>query len=953
MLLEHWCTIFRALTKTCIMMRKTLIWMLLLLIASTGYAQKKKSKTTDKTPVETAVPAAEVKPQIPPPVKVTSVEGITEYRLHNGLRVLLFPDNSKQTFTLNVTYLVGSKHENYGETGMAHLLEHLVFKGTPKYPFNIMKELEDRGGNFNGTTSLDRTNYFEILTATDENLKWAIEMEADRMVNSFIAKKDLDSEMTVVRNEYESGENSPIGVLFKKLSGAAYQWHSYGKSTIGERSDIENVSIERLQAFYKKYYQPDNAVVVLAGKFDEGKTLNYITEFFGAIPKPTRELQSFYTREPTQDGERVVTVKRVGDVQYAAVAYHIPSGSHEDYPSIAVLSNILTTQPSGRLYKALVDSKKASSVFSLTRATKEPGIMMAFAEVLKEKSLDDARTTMVKTFNEVVKNPPTKEEVDRAKGEILKQFELNFNNADRIGIFLSEYIAMGDWRLFFLYRDRIEKVTPDDVLRVAKEYLKDDNRTVGLFIPTEKPDRSEIPGEPDVAALVKDYKGKQAIASGEEFDPSPANIESRTQRSTLPNGMKVAYLAKKTRGESVQLRMTLRFGDEKNLANKGTIGQYTASMLDKGTSKMTRQQIKDEFDRLKARVSIFGGATSASVSIETTGPNLAETLKLVGHILKEASFPAEEFEKLKSERIAGIESQRTEPQAVASIRLQKYTSPYPKGDPRYAEDFDESLASIKALKLDDLKKFHKDFYGANNGTLAISGDFNSSEINSIITEQFGNWKSPANFKRLEARIKKVQPIDEKLETPDKANAFFLAQYTWEYSDSEPDYAALELGQYMLGGGTASRLFSRIRGKEGISYGVGSFFNAGNLDKVGTFTAYAIYAPENVGKLEEVFKEEILKAVNEGFTAEEVEAAKSGWLQSRSVNRAQDASVASSLNNYLFTSRTMKWDEELEKKVQALTVTEINAAMKKHLNYDNLNMVKAGDFAKAKAKAEEK
>jgi zinc protease len=930
------------------MKNKILLLLIAFVLSAPLMAQKKKAKTQAQ-PVQTTEAA---KPVVLDPVKVTTVEGITEYRLHNGLRVLLFPDQSKQTFTVNVTYLVGSKHENYGETGMAHLLEHLVFKGTPKYPFNIMKELENRGARFNGTTSLDRTNYFETLSASEENLKWAIEMEADRMVNSFIAKKDLDSEMTVVRNEYESGENDPVRVLvFKKLPGAAYQWHSYGKSTIGERSDIENVSIDRLQGFYRKYYQPDNAVVVLAGKFEEGKALNYINEYFGAIPKPSRELDPFYTREPIQDGERTVTVKRVGDVQYVALAYHISPGSHEDFAPLAVLSNIMTTQPSGRLYKALVDSKKASSVFSFTRASKEPGLMMAFAEVLKEKSIDDARSTMIKTFNEVSTTPPTKEEIERAKTEILKQFELNFNDADRIGVFLSEYIAMGDWRLFFLYRDRLEKVTPEDVLRVAKNYLKNDNRTVGLFIPTEKPDRSEIPGQPDVPALVKDYKGKQAIASGEEFDPSPANIEARTQRSTLPNGMKVAYLPKKTRGESVQFRMTLRFGDEKNLANKGTTGQYAARMLDKGTSKMTRQQIKDEFDRLKARVNFFGGASAVSVNIETTRPNLAETIKLVSQILKDASFPADEFEKLKAEEIAGIESQRSEPQAIAFTRLQKHTSPYPKGDPRYVEDFDESLASIKSLKLEDVKKFHKDFYGANIGTLAISGDFDAAEIGALINEQFGNWKSPANYKRLEARIKSVSPIDVKVETPDKANAFFLASYIWEYSDAEAEYAALTLGHYMLGGGTASRLFSRIRGKEGISYGVGSSFNAGNLDKVGTFMAYAIYAPENVGRLEETFKEEILKAVTEGFTVEEVEAAKSGWLQSRTVGRAQDASIAGTLNNYLFTGRTMAWDAELEKKVQALTVEEINAAMKKYLSYEKLNMVKAGDFAKAKAKAE--
>jgi zinc protease len=926
------------------MKNKILLLLIAFVLSAPLMAQKKKAKTQAQPVQATEV----VQPAIPDPVKVTTVEGITEYRLHNGLRVLLFPDQSKQTFTVNVTYLVGSKHENYGETGMAHLLEHLVFKGTPKYPINIMKELEDRGANFNGTTSFDRTNYFETLSSTDENLKWALEMEADRMVNSFIAQKDLDSEMTVVRNEFESGENNPVRVLWQRIMASAFEWHNYGKSTIGSRADIENVSIERLQAFYKNYYQPDNAVLVVAGKIDEEKALKWINEFFGAIPKPDRTLTNFYTRDPEQDGERTVTVKRVGDIQWLGVLHKISAGTHPDYAPTTVLMEVLTNAPSGRLYKSLVDTKKASAVFSFRFQLKEPGVVLAFAQVPKDKSIDDARKTMLKTFADVVSNPPTKEEVERAKTSLLKQIELNFNNADLVGVLLSEYISMGDWRLFFIYRDLLEKVTPEDVLRVAKTYFKEDNRTVGLFIPDDNPSRAEIPTEPVVSEMVKDYKGKQAVASGEAFDPSPANIEARTIRSTLPNGMKVAYLAKKTRGESVQLRMTLRFGDEKNLNNKGTAGQYAARMLDKGTSKLTREQIKDEFDRLKARVNFFGGATTVSVIIETTKPNLPEVIKLVAQVLKEPAFPTDEFEKLKTEAIAGIESQRREPQAVAFNRMQKHMSPYTKGDPRYAESFDELIEAIKNLKLEDVKKFHKDFYGANNATLSIVGDLDGQEIGNLITDHFGAWKSASNFKRLEARLKNVQAINEKIETPDKANAFMTAQFTWEYRDDKPDYPALVLGHYMLGDGTASRLFSRIRGKEGLSYGVGSFFSAGTLDNVGTFTAYAIYAPQNGKRLEEVFKEEILKALNEGFTDEEVTAAKSGWLQNNSVNRSQDGSVASTLNNYLFNGRTYKWDEELEKKIQALTTAEINAAIKKYLSYENISIVMAGDFAKAKA-----
>ncbi|MFZ2906549.1 MAG: pitrilysin family protein [Cyclobacteriaceae bacterium] len=929
-------------------MKRILLFMLIsVLLAGQGIAQKKKATTRPEGP------KIEDKAALAPPVKVTTVEGITEYRLANGLRVLLFPDQSKQTITVNITYMVGSKHENYGETGMAHLLEHLVFKGTPNHP-NIPQELTAHGARPNGTTWVDRTNYFETFNATEENLKWALDLESDRMVNSYIAKKDLDSEMTVVRNEFESGENDPFGVLLERVTSTAFLWHNYGKSTIGSRADLENVPIERLQAFYRKYYQPDNAVLTVVGKMDEAKTLEMINQKFGVIPKPAREIQPTYTLDPTQDGERSVVLKRVGDLQVAMAAYHIPAGSHPDYAAIEVMTQILSSEPSGRLYKALVDTKKASAAGAFNFQWKEPGLLFAFANVLKEKSLDDAKATMLQTLDDFVKNPATKEEVDRAKNELIKQIELMFNSSERIGLTLSESIGAGDWRLLFLTRDRIKSVTDEDVKRVAALYLKADNRTTGTFIPTEKPERAEIPATPDVEAMVKDYKGNQAVATGEAFDPSPSNIESRTTRIGLPSGMKLAMLPKKTRGESVEVRMTLRFGDEKSVLNKGTAAEYAASMLNKGTSKHTRQQIKDEFDRLKANVSIGGGATQAFVTITTTRPNLVEVLKLVSEVLKDPVFPADEFEKLKNEEIAGIESQRSEPQAIAIIKIQQHINPYPAADPRHVQSFDENLASVKALKLEDVKKFHKDMYGTSNATLSVIGDFDATEIRSLVTDLFGNWKSPSPYSRLVSQATAVSTINEAVETPDKANAFFVAGYNFEMRDDHPDYPALVLGNYMLGGGFLnSRLAVRIRQKDGLSYGVGSQFNAGSLDNVGTFFAFAIYAPENLEKLEAAFKEEIQKVITDGFTAEEIAAAKSGWSQSRTVSRAQDGALAGTLNNYLFIKRTLSWDEGYEKKVMDLTPEQINAAMKKHLKPEMINIVKAGDFAKAKAKSEEK
>ncbi len=876
--------------------------------------------------------------------RVTSVEGITEYRLQNGLRVLMFPDPTKQTITVNMTYLVGSATENYGETGMAHLLEHMVFKGTPKHA-NIPQELTAHGARPNGSTWSDRTNYFETFAATDENLNWALDLEADRMINSHVARKDLDSEMTVVRNEFELGENSASNVLTERMMATSYIWHNYGKTTIGARSDIENVPIERLQAFYRNYYQPDNAVLTIAGKFDEQKTLALVDKYFSPTPKPARTLQKIYTVEPTQDGERAVTLRRTGDTQLVQALYHVPAGSHPDFAAVDVIAQVLGDTPSGRLHKALVETKKASSAYGFDFQWHDPTLAIFGAEVRQGDSLDAARDTLLQTVEGIGANPPSQEEVERARGQILKNIELALNNSDQVGLALSESIGAGDWRLFFLYRDRVRKVTPAEVAQVAARYFKPANRTLGLFIPTAKPDRAEIPATPDLLAALKDYKGDATMATGEAFDPSPANIETRTMR-TDAGGIKLALLPKKTRGGKVVASMVLRYGDEQSLLNRSTAAQMAGALLMRGTTKHTRQQIQDELDRLKARAFVFGGATQANVQIETTRENLPAVMRLVAEILREPAFPASEFELIKQENLAGIEQNKSEPRQIASTAFNRTLSPYPKGDVRYVSTSEEDIADINAATLDQAKQFYKDFYGASNAQLTVIGDFDDKEVAKLATDLFGGWKSPKPYTRVPTLFKDVAPVNQSFPAPDKANAFFLAGFNLNIRDDNPDYPALLLGNYMLGGGFLnSRLAARIRQKEGLSYGVSSGITVSALDQFGRFTANAIYAPQNVDKLEAAFKEEIARMLKDGFTAEEVEAAKSGYLQSRQVSRAQDNELASRLNNYLFLGRTLQFDADLEAKLKALTPEQINAAMRKHIDPAKITIIKSGDFAK--------
>ncbi|MET4074636.1 pitrilysin family protein [Hymenobacter sp. UYCo722] len=895
---------------------------------------------------------AQSSPALPAGVtRVTSVEGITEYQLRNGLRVLLFPDQSKPTMTVNITYLVGSRHEGYGESGMAHLLEHMVFKGSTKHP-NVPQELTEHGARPNGTTWYDRTNYFETFAATDENLKWALDLESDRMVNSFIKKEDLASEFSVVRNEFESGENSPQRVLMERVLSTAYLWHNYGKSTIGSKEDIERVPIDNLKAFYQRFYQPDNAVLLVAGKVDEAKTLALVNSYFGAIAKPTRVLQATYTTEPVQDGERQVTLRRTGDVQGIGMAYHTPSGAHPDYAAMDVLLDVLTNEPSGRLYKALIESKKASSQWGFTPTLHDAGFAYLYAEVRQGRSLDSARTVMLTTLDNAAAQAPTAQEVERAKTKLLKEVELLFQKSDQVGLAMSEYMATGDWRLVYLYRDRLRAVTPADVQRVAAAYLKPSNRTVGLFMPDAKPDRATVPAAPDAALQVRGYKGEAAVAAGEAFDATPANIDARTKRSQ-EGGVKLALLPKQTRGNAVSLQMRLRYGDEASLTNKPGLADLTAAMLERGTKTRSYSQIRDAFDKAKAQVRIYGSGQTANVTVQASKENLPAVLAVVLDCLRNPTFPADEFEKLKQERLAGLESQKQDPQGLAFNLAQRLTEPYPKGHPFETLTYDDEIAALKALKVEDVRNFYKTFYGAQTATLAVVGAFDEAALRKSVKSQLGSWKASKAYVRIPLRrFENTATIKaQAIQTNDKANAMFISGLRMPLRDDAPDYPAVYMANYILGGGFLnSRLATRIRQKEGVSYGVGSFVSADDNDPVGNFTSYAIYNPENSARLEKAYREEMERLSKDGVTAEELKAAKSAALQSFQVTRSQDEALARKWSQYLTKAegRTFTYDAELEQRIGALTAEQVSAAAKKYLDYSQMTIVKAGDFEKAAA-----
>jgi zinc protease len=899
-----------------------------------------------------APPAQSAEPATTPK-KIVTVEGITEYQLDNGLRILLYPDPSTSKVTVNCTVFVGSRFEGYGETGMAHLLEHMVFKGTPTHP-NVPKALRDHGAgrNFNGTTWVDRTNYFETMPASDENLEFGIRLEADRLVNSYVKHEDLVSEMTVVRSEFERGENDPENILSQRMMSAAFQWHNYGKSTIGNRSDIERVPIDRLKEFYKKWYQPDNAMLIVAGKFDEQKALDYIAKYFGPLKKPQRKLDETYTDEPPQDGERVVSLRRVGKIGAVGVVYHIPSGTHEDFPAVEVLAQMLSSVPSGRLYKLLVETKKASNVRATAYGFHDPGVLEIFVSVDKDGSLETVRDLLTESLEKMATEPVNEADLNRAKKRLAKNRKLQMVDSNRIGVVLSDWAAKGDWRLFFLHRDRVAQVTAADITRVAKQYLQRNNRTVGLYIPSEQPERAAVPPSPDIEKLVKGYKGGEKIAEGEFFDPSPSNIEKRVQRSQLSTGVKTALLPKKTRGNSVTVELSLNFGNAESLKGYQTATQFLGPMLMRGAKKYNRLQLEDELDALGARVFASSDLSSVSFSITCERDTLPAVLGLLRDVLREPTFPQAEFDTIKRQLRDNLEKNKTEPTALAPRMFQRKLNPYPPDDVRYVPTIEESITRLNDVTVDQVKKLYEEQLSGTSGELVIVGDFDAAKALKAAEDALKDWKAKTPYQRIE----RPATTDVKgellvIDTPDKENATYVAGLMLSMTDTDPDYPALEIGNYLFGAAPlASRLSIRIRGKEGLSYGVGSQYRADSQDKSAMFMMFAICNPKNMDKVNASVHDEVGKLLKDGIEAKELAEAKKAYLEGMKQSRASDPQLANALQHGLHVGRALDYYADLEKKIDALTPEQVTAAFRKHLDAKKLVIVEAGDF-KAKPKSE--
>lgn len=881
---------------------------------------------------------------------VKSVNSIDEYRLDsNGLQVLLLPEHSSPTLTFMVTYRVGSKNEVTGSTGATHILEHLMFKGTSERDRskgnNVDQLLERTGARYNATTWLDRTNYYENIGS--EHLAAVVDMEADRMRRLLLRDEDRQPEMTVVRNEFERGENSPLQALYKEIYQAAFVAHPYHHSTIGHRSDIENVSIAKLREFYDTYYWPNNATISIIGDFEPGQALALVKKSFGVYPRSTKPIPTLYTQEPAQSGPRRITVKRAGQLGVLAIAHKIPAATHADYAALALLSAILTDGKNSRLYKAVTDKNLATEVEADVGFNADPALHIIFAPLAPGAKHDEVEKAILQEIEQLKAQGVSETELKAAIAKNLADAAFKRDGSFAIAGNLNECIAAGDWSLFYSLDEATQKVTTADIQRVAKLYLNEDQSTTGWFVPT-------IPGEARAgkskASRIdgpyyyrdQDEPGSSGVASATASAGGGPVGETGTRIAPKAKRMKIAgidVIAYPTGVKNVvSLRASLPAGKAAGATGNPSIPTITGMLLDQGTRKQDKFAIAEKLEAVGASIQFRVGTDFLEVSAKSLSKDVPLLVGLIAEQLRIPAFSTEEFAKAKKQFAGSVRRSLENTDFRAGDAFSRAV--YPVGHPNRQPAPEDLLAAIESARIEDVHAFHRDYYGAEQMTLVMVGDLDLDRFQVEVGKAFAGWQGGKRAARASAIDSSKVPQNLDVAMAEKTSVSVILGQSSGLQYSDPDYQTLRLGTAILGSGFTGRLMANVRDKEGLTYDVGA--RLGNdMIHAGDWRITASFAPAMLEQGIASIRRQLALWYERGVTAAEVEARKSSLIGAFKVDLATSDGMAGALMAAVNRGYGPDWLDDFPVRVNALTQEQVNAAIRKYLKPDQMILVKAG------------
>jgi zinc protease len=862
------------------------------------------------------------------------------------MTILLVPDHTSPVITFMVVYHVGSRNEAPGNTGSAHLLEHMIFnKSTENFGRanghkTFQEVLYEAGADFastNMTTWYDRMNGYSTLPSN--KLELAMKIEADRLGRGLILDSERQSEMSVVRNEYEIGENDPSNALFKNVVGTAVQAHPYHWDTIGYRSDIEGVTTEKLREHYKNFFWPDNSEAILVGDFDTEAALAMFDREFGAFKKSDRPIPQVITVEPPQEGERRAILQRPGTVGLVMLGYMRPGALHPDFMALEVLNSILADGVNSRLYRALVEQGLATAVQSYNFTLRDPYPLLIESTLAAGKSHEELEKAIKAAVSEVVAKGVSAEEVKRAQQQIevaaIRSRDGTYNYASSLG----ESVASTNWKWFLTYVDNIKAVTAADVKRVAASYLLPERTTVGWFVPTA----AQTAVVPNVPEARRDLAPAPSAAAPQTGKRAAGSFAQRTTRRVLPNGI-IVDVVENHSVPTVAIRGIAFAGDIAAPAGKRAVPALTAKMLARGTKSRTKEQIGKLLDDVGATRSYNAALTETTLSANGMARDLPLLLDVLADELKNPAFTSEELAKAKKELENDYlrNDDNTQLRAVARLNQLVYrdTHPYyPAGRAALVE-------SANAATADELRAFHRARFSGANLILAIVGDVDTAKTLALVEKHLGGIPKGERLSYdLPLTTPAAKGVREVVTMRGKANMNIIMGTASGLRRNDPDYEAALISNAALGqNALSSRIGRRVRDTEGLSYNLSSrFWNSDFLD--GIWLVNVNVAPQNLAKAMQSTREEIEKFGREGVTDAEVEAQKSFFAGNYQVGLGSNAGIATALVNAEKFGFGPRYLDEFPSRIRAVTKDEVNAAMRKHFFPDKLHVIVAGDLEK--------
>ena len=860
--------------------------------------------------------------------------GIKEFTMtSNGLTVLIKEDKTAPVATFMVTYRVGSVNEATGHTGATHLLEHLMFKGSKNYKNGKADVILDSiGARTNATTWTDRTNYFGTLPSN--HLETIIKIEADRVRGAIIVEEDRQSEMTVVRNEFERGENSPQRVLDQHIWSMAFQAHPYHHSTIGWKSDIENMPIEKLKEFYDIYYWPNNATVSIVGDVDTKEGLALVKKYFGKIRRSKHEIPTVYTTEPEQEGQRRVVLNRAGQQGVVGVAFKSPPAADKDMAPMIVLGEILGSGKNSRFYKQITDKGLVTSISASPSKFKYEGLFEIYASLTPGTKHEKVEELILEVLEEVKDSGVKEKELQKAKTKLITSRLFSQDGSYAIASGLNEAIASGDWTLYTSYEEKIKKVTLADIKRVANKYLVTQKSTVGYFIPEVSTGGGLLKG----ASAHRHHNGPYYFKKEEDLKEAGGFFQKGVEFSEPTEGV---FLYTLKRGKGVVTLNGSMLGGYNYAEQKQQVPSLVVSMLDQGTTNKTKFQISDELESVGARLDFGSGPSRVSFSAKFLSKDTDRVLGLMAEQLQSPSFNEEEFKKVKKRREASLKraKESTWNNAFDDFLLSIYGDKH-QNTPT---DPEKAIKELDKIDIEDLKAFHKKNYGRGSMFVVAVGDVSHESLSKKIKKEFGGWKKSPLVETPENRTgtptKKVNYISMK----DKTSSDLLYGIALDINENSPEFLPLSVATRVLGGSFTARLMRKVRVEDGLTYGVYSSITGTTNKSPGAWIAYGTYSPDLLKKGEVSMEGVIEMWIDSGITKEELSNMKSTIIGSTQVGYDTTSGISRAILSSVVNKGGVKYLDEYANKVESITLEEVNKAIKKHIKFNLLYKVAAGSI----------